>query len=86
MRLPCCQFTSASRGVYDGQLSGHLHGASGAKSRSHFRTVSPFEYVRLSKYLQPSLIGIGSGYAIEPPFRRAGVPLIATRASLTFAR
>ena len=40
-REPWLQFTSASRRVKLGQFSGQRHGASGARSRSHFRTVSP---------------------------------------------
>ncbi len=55
--VPWLQFTSASRRANFGQSAGQRHGASGARSRSHFRTVSPFGYVRLSKYLQSWRIG-----------------------------
>ena len=41
MRVPCFQFTSARRFVYAAQSSGQRQGASGARSRSHLRTVSP---------------------------------------------
>src|SRR6185295_15349653 len=40
------------------QLSGHRHGASGARSRLHLRTVSPLAYVRLSKFLHSWRIGM----------------------------
>ena len=40
--VPWLQLTSASRRSYFGQSSGQRHGASGARSRLHFRTVSPF--------------------------------------------
>ena len=40
-RVPCFQFTSARRGWNALQSAGQRHGASGARSRSHFRTVSP---------------------------------------------
>src|SRR3954447_16710997 len=47
------------------QLSGHRHGASGARSRLHLRTVSPLAYVRLSKFLHSWRIGIQG--SVEPP-------------------
>src|SRR5690606_24818403 len=56
-RVPWFHPTSARRRVYFGQSAGHRQGASGARSRSHFRTVSPLGYERLSKYLQSSRIG-----------------------------
>lgn len=58
MSDPWDQFTSAKRGWNAAQFSGHLQGASGARSRSHFRTDSPVGYVRLSKNLHPSRIGM----------------------------
>ena len=58
-RVPWLQFTSASRRAVLRAVAGQRHGASGARSRSHFRTVSPLRYVRLSKYLQSCRIGMG---------------------------
>ena len=59
---PCVQATAASRRSYFGQLSGQRHGASGARSRSHLRTVSPLAYVRLSKCLHSWRIGTPPAY------------------------
>ena len=55
---PWAQARSARRRSYAGQFSGHRHGASGARSRLHLRTVSPFGYVRLSKCLHSVRIGM----------------------------
>src|SRR4051794_25003630 len=55
--VPWLQLTSTKRRSYLGQSSGQRHGASGARSRLHFRTVSPFGYVRLSNCLQSWRIG-----------------------------
>ncbi|HAS12635.1 MAG TPA: hypothetical protein DCS55_19320, partial [Acidimicrobiaceae bacterium] len=71
--VPCCQFTSTRRGVYFGQSSGHRHGAWGARSRSHFRTVSPFGYVRDSKYLQSCRIGMASVWHRPHPLPHARI-------------
>ena len=46
---------------------GQRHGASGARSRLHFRTVSPFGYVRLSKFLHSVRIGIVREYRQRHP-------------------
>ncbi len=54
---PWVQATSARRRSNAGHASGHRHGASGARSRLHFRTVSPFGYERLSKFLHSVRIG-----------------------------
>src|SRR5262245_29342360 len=63
--VPYFQFTSARRFSYFGHSSGQRQGASGARSRSHFRTVSPFWYVRLSKCLHSSRMGIATTAPLE---------------------
>ena len=60
--------------MYLGQSSGQRQGASGARSRSHLRTVSPLGYVRDSKYLQSWRIGMASSVAGRRAFAsRPGV-------------
>ena len=80
--VPCCQFTSARRGWNASQSFGHRHGASGARSRSHFRTVSPFGYVLDSKNLQPSRIGIGE--IVPDPATRQQVEPTSPSANAAF--
>jgi type I pantothenate kinase len=62
--VPYFQSTSAKRGAKAEQAGGHRHGASGARSRLHFRTVSPVPYVRLSKFLHSCRIGIHLKYRV----------------------
>src|SRR4029077_12805238 len=62
---PCDQLTSARRRLYEGQSSGHRHGASGARSSSHIRATSPLAYVRLWKCLHSSRMA-------TPPWWHAG--------------
>lgn len=68
VRLPWVQATSASRRSNAGHGSGQRHGASGARSRLHFLTVSPFGYERLSKFLHSIRIGTAPMYrGVELP-------------------
>src|SRR5262245_19226825 len=59
------------------QGSGQRHGASGARSRLHLRTVSPSPYVRLSKFLHSSRIGMRT---MVPGATNGAAPRGGTRA------
>src|SRR6478752_4302913 len=68
---PYTQPPSASRRSNPEHGSGQRHGASGARSRLHLRTVSPLAYVRLSKFLHSWRIGTETGYCPGAPYGRA---------------